>query len=174
VRTYVHTCARHICIYAYIYMHICIYVYDIHVWYVYTHIICIQHMCEAHILLDICETCIVYMVGACPSYVGCGSVLNCVSWLEQYIGEHHMVLVALCGLCNLYYIVQCVCVGEGAYVCVCVHVCARVSAIVCACFYKYPPVYIYFFQIYFSTTVQHTGMMGVMWWMRRCPHPLTT
>jgi hypothetical protein len=177
-----HTCAyicahmcetyMHICIY--IYMHICIYVYDIHVWYVYTHIICIQHMCEAHILLDICETCIVYMVGACPSYVGCGSVLNCVSWLEQYIGEHHMVLVALCGLCNLYYIVQCVCVGEGAYVCVCVHVCARVSAIVCACFYKYPPVYIYFFQIYFPTTLQHTGMMGVMWWMRRCPNPLTT
>ena len=145
----VHMCTHVRDIYAY--THICIYVYDIHVYYVYmiymyiyTHIICIQHMCEAHILLDICETCIVYMVGACPSYVGCGSVLNCVSWLEQYIGDTHMVLVALCGLCNLYYIVQCVCVGEGAYVCVCVHVCARVSAIVCACFYKYPPVYIYF------------------------------
>ena len=131
----VHMCTHVRDIYAY--MHIYIYAYmHICLWYtcmvcVYTHIICIQHMCEAHILLDICETCIVYMVGACPSYVGCGSVLNCVSWLEQYIGEHHMVLVALCGLCNLYYIVQCVCVGEGAYVCVCVCMCVLVWVRLC-------------------------------------------
>ena len=54
--------------------------------------------------------------------------------------------------CATYITLSNVCVGGGAYVCVCVHVCARVSAIVCACFYKYPPVYIYFPQIYFQGT----------------------